>query len=57
MVFSTSIVILRLYKMEITALVTVSICSLLVCFTGYALYIVFGKLSRQLRDALEERAD
>ncbi|TYJ13842.1 hypothetical protein E1A91_A10G077000v1 [Gossypium mustelinum] len=43
--------------METATLVAISISSLLVSFTGYALYTAFGQPSQQLRDPFEEYGD
>jgi len=40
--------------METTTLIVISISGLLVSFTEYALYTVFGQPSQQLRDLFEE---
>ncbi|KAB2061253.1 hypothetical protein ES319_A10G074000v1 [Gossypium barbadense] len=43
--------------METATLVAISISSLFVSFTGYALYTAFGQPSQQLRDPFEEHGD
>jgi PsbN protein len=43
--------------METATLVVIFISSLLVSFTGYALYTAFGKPSKELRDPFEEHED
>jgi PsbN protein len=43
--------------METATLVTISIYCLLVIFTGYALYMAFGKPYEQLRDPFEDHED
>jgi PsbN protein len=43
--------------METATLVTIFLSSLLVSFTGYALYTAFGQPSEELRDPFEEHED
>jgi len=43
--------------METATLVAISISSLLISFTGYALYTAFGQPSTGLRDPFEEHED
>jgi PsbN protein len=43
--------------METATLVTIFLSSLLVSFTGYALYTAFGQPSQELRDPFEEHED
>jgi len=43
--------------METTTVVAIFLSSLLVSFTGYALYTILGQPSQQLRDPLKEHRD
>jgi PsbN protein len=43
--------------METATLVAIFVSSLLVSFTGYALYTAFGQPAKDLRDPFEEHED
>jgi len=43
--------------METATLVAIFVSSLLVSFTGYALYTAFGQPAQALRDPFEEHED
>ncbi|PHT66323.1 Protein PsbN [Capsicum annuum] len=43
--------------MKTATLVTIFISGLLVSFTGFGLYTLFGQPSQQLRDPFEEHGD
>jgi PsbN protein len=43
--------------METATLVAIFVSSLLVSFTGYALYTAFGQPAQDLRDPFEEHED